>query len=208
MRPVSYVDMIRIALSKLPGRQGNLPTVCAYIEVRSAEALAVGMLPWPSESRNVNARRWWIRVCLSMNTYPGTHAWAVSTRGEVELLQRCITAFSSLRVDALCICPSCVLHRVNTIPREDRGLLAVPALRECPVRDGGHVYAVVHPYNPGPYFLPFCAQEHFHDRLNWRSESSLRRTPAWKASIRRTLSNHASFCHAGTPERNVYTIAD
>lgn len=28
-----YVDMIRTALMKLPGRQGNLPMVCAYIEV-------------------------------------------------------------------------------------------------------------------------------------------------------------------------------
>ncbi|CAM9647860.1 unnamed protein product [Scytosiphon promiscuus] len=53
-----------------------------------------------------------------------------------------------------------------------------------------------------------CAyiEEHFHDRLNWRSESSLRRTPAWKASVRRTLAHHPSFCHAGTPERNVYTL--
>lgn len=30
-----YADMIRAALLKLPGRQGNLPTVCAYIEVRA-----------------------------------------------------------------------------------------------------------------------------------------------------------------------------
>lgn len=28
-----YAEMIRTALLKLPGRQGNLPTVCAYIEV-------------------------------------------------------------------------------------------------------------------------------------------------------------------------------
>lgn len=28
-----YADMIRTALLKLPGRQANLPTVCAYIEV-------------------------------------------------------------------------------------------------------------------------------------------------------------------------------
>ncbi|CAM9614074.1 unnamed protein product [Ectocarpus sp. 12 AP-2014] len=53
-----------------------------------------------------------------------------------------------------------------------------------------------------------CAyiEEHFHERLNWRSESSLRRTPAWKASVRRTLAHHPMFCHAGTPERNVYTL--
>lgn len=61
------------------------------------------------------------------------------------------------------------------------------------------------------FLFPLCplgAQEHFHDRLNWRSESSQRRTPAWKMSVRRALSNHPSFCHAGTPERNVFTIAD
>ena len=29
----SYVEMIRTALLKLPGRQGNLPMVCNYIEV-------------------------------------------------------------------------------------------------------------------------------------------------------------------------------
>ncbi|CAM9867046.1 unnamed protein product [Ectocarpus sp. 8 AP-2014] len=53
-----------------------------------------------------------------------------------------------------------------------------------------------------------CAyiEEHFHERLNWRSESILRRTPAWKASVRRTLAHHPMFCHAGTPERNVYTL--
>lgn len=28
-----YVDMIRTALLKMPGRQGNLPAVYAYIEV-------------------------------------------------------------------------------------------------------------------------------------------------------------------------------
>eukprot|EP00904_Undaria_pinnatifida_P007778 jgi/Undpi1/412/HiC_scaffold_1.g00408.m1 len=51
-------------------------------------------------------------------------------------------------------------------------------------------------------------EEHFHDRLNWKSESSLRRTPAWKSSVRRTLAHNPSFCHAGTPERNVYTLAE
>ena len=30
---IPYADMIRAALLKLPGRQGNLPAVCAYIEV-------------------------------------------------------------------------------------------------------------------------------------------------------------------------------
>lgn len=28
-----YVDMIRAALTMLPGRQGNFPAVCAYIQV-------------------------------------------------------------------------------------------------------------------------------------------------------------------------------
>lgn len=54
----------------------------------------------------------------------------------------------------------------------------------------------------------FFSQEHYHDRLNWKSESSLRRTPAWKSSVRRTLAHNPCFCHAGTPERNVYTLAE
>lgn len=32
----TYVDMIRVALTKLPDRQGNLPTIFAYIEVSRA----------------------------------------------------------------------------------------------------------------------------------------------------------------------------
>lgn len=56
---------------------------------------------------------------------------------------------------------------------------------------------------------PFCPlQENFHDRLDWKSDSSVRRTPAWRAGVRRTLTRHPSFCHAGTPERNVFTLAE
>lgn len=44
---IPYVEMIRTALLKLPGRQGNLPTVCAYIEVCS---IACCLLLYPTES--------------------------------------------------------------------------------------------------------------------------------------------------------------
>lgn len=49
------------------------------------------------------------------------------------------------------------------------------------------------------------AQKHFHNLLNWKSDLSLLRIPAWKTSVRRILALHPSFCLADT-EVDVYTL--
>lgn len=220
-RPHTYVDMIRTALNKLPGRQGNLPTVCAYIEVRGANTAKSKLTPGTAANTvvakcpllSLRSSKWdscpWLLRLRERERKVESFQHPAPRR----LYHMVVSSFVSGVSTIYLVFVSQGVNRKQS----SRDSTQPPELfKKCPTRYDLFLRYSSRRFNPPfrPVFfsaLPFFflrAQEHFHDRLNWRSESSLRRTPAWKASVRRTLGQHHAFCHAGTPEKNVFTIAD